>query len=208
MRKEKYSKETKTIQRVEKLSDLLPTLQSGAQVAVKEGLTLSHDSTVLARHYEGPILWDFLGIRGVETNKLETLKARLSANRPRFSHNAALTVLWDELSKEIISVLKQFPNYFVDSEYLGINAGVDQSIRIWHRDGTASGPIDYSNRLRIVRTLSGPSTEYSESERGPIVRFKDNSLCVHTCGPKGALHRSPRNGTNARISYAIMLRPM
>ena len=208
MGKEKYSSNGESVQRVEKLSDLLPALQSGAQVAAKEGLRLSQDSKVLAQHYGGPIVWDFFGIKLIMTNDTEALKTCLRARRSRQIPGTVPSALWNELSNEILTVLKQFPNYVVESEYLGINAGVDQSIRIWHRDGAASSPIDFSNRLRIVRTLHGPSTEYSESERGPIVKFKKNSLCVHTCGPKGALHRSPRNGTNARISYAIMLRPV
>ncbi len=193
--------------RVNNLRDLLPAIRAGAQVAAIDGLPLSEDSTVLAQHYNGPIVWDFFKIKGIQTNNTEELEARLFANKSHFTHDAALTALWDELSEEILSVLKQFPNYVVESEYLGIDAARDQSIRIWHRDGTASGPINYSNRLRIVRTLQGRSTEYSESERGPIVRFRDNSLCVHTCGPNGALHRSGTSGTSSRITYAIMLSP-
>lgn len=214
MGKEKRTNNSESIQRVENLSDLLPALQSGAQVAAIEGLplsqdsaALSQDSAILAKNFGGPIVWDFLKIKGFRTNDSEALEARLLENRPKFSHGIVPVALWDALSKEILSVLKQFPNYVVESEYLEINAGADQSIRMWHRDG-GGGPVNYSNCLRVVRTLHGPSTEYSESNRGPIVRFKDNSLCVHTCGSKGALHRTPRNGTGARISYAIMLRPV
>lgn len=108
------------------------------------------------------------------------------------------------------AVIKHFDRYS-RAGYAAITQGLryDPFVQKWHLDNQSHQYQSGREKLRVVLTLQGKTTEYAYDKSGVgASTLPDGSTCVHLCGSRGAWHRAPRDTNPMRLTVSFWLRPM